>query len=83
MIGSSYDQGFTCIECGNSYSDTTGDTDERMCNDCIDSEQEYSVTVTASFGVMAESQESANKYILQQFYSGNTNYTQEVEVSDE
>jgi len=80
---SSYDQGYTCIECGNSYSDIDGNTDERMCNDCIDSEHEYSVTVTASFGVMAVSQEDADDYILQQFYSGNTGYTQEVEVSDE
>ena len=43
-------------------------------------EEEYSVTVTASFGVMAESQESANQYILEQFYNGNTGYTSDVEA---
>ena len=46
-------------------------------------EKEYSVTVTASFGVMAESQEDAEKYILDQFYSGNTAYTDSVEVEDD
>ena len=45
-------------------------------------EEEYSVTVTASYGVMAESQESANQYILQQFQNGNTGYTGDVEVSE-
>ena len=75
---------FTCIECGTKYNvKITGDPDERMCEDCMDGEQEYGVTVTASFGVMAESQESADNYILGQFNSGNTNYTQEVEVSDD
>lgn len=33
---SSYDQGYTCIECENLYDDTDGDLDERMCNKCID-----------------------------------------------
>ena len=76
---------FTCIECGYEYNKTNGEPDERMCDDCIDfeGEEEYSVTVTASFGVMAESKESAENYILQQFYNGNTGYTQEVEVSDD
>lgn len=32
---SSYDQGYTCIECGHKYNDEDGDTDERMCNECI------------------------------------------------
>ena len=77
---------WTCIECGHKYNvKTPGDPDERMCDDCIDSEgeEEYSVTVTASYGVMAESQESANGYILHQFNCGNINYTQDVEVLDE
>ena len=74
---------FTCIECGHKYNAFTGGTDERMCYYCMEGEQEYSVTVTASYGVMAESQESANGYILHQFNCGNTNYTQDVEVSDE
>ena len=33
---SSYDQGYTCVECGHLYDDTDGDTDERMCNECLD-----------------------------------------------
>ena len=77
---------FTCIECGDKYNvKTPGDPDERMCEYCMDfaGEEEYSVTVTASYGVMAESQESANGYILHQFNCGNTNYTQDVEVANE
>jgi len=76
---------FTCIECGDKYEQILGDPDERMCDDCMDfaGEKEYSVTVTGSWGVMADSKESANRYILDQFYSGNTNYTGDVEVSDE
>ena len=27
---------FTCIECETLYDDTDGDTDERMCNECLD-----------------------------------------------
>tara|TARA_R110000803_G_scaffold11686_8_gene34748 strand:- start:146 stop:589 length:444 start_codon:yes stop_codon:yes gene_type:complete len=33
---SSYDQGYTCIECSHSYDDRNGDLDERMCNECLD-----------------------------------------------
>ena len=32
---SSYDQGYTCIECEHSYDDRDGDLDERMCNECL------------------------------------------------
>ena len=46
-------------------------------------EEEYSVTVKASYGVMAESQEDAERYILDQFYSGHTAYTECVEVDNE
>ena len=46
-------------------------------------EKEYSVTVKGSWGVMATSQESANEYILSQFYNGNSNYTGDVEVENE
>ena len=77
---------WTCIECGHKYNvKTPGDPDERMCDDCMDfaGEKEYSVTVTGSWGVMADSKESANRYILEKFYNGNTNYTGDVEVSDE
>ena len=27
---------FTCIECGHKYDANTGDTDERVCNDCLE-----------------------------------------------
>ena len=33
---SSYDQGYTCIECECLYDDTDGDTEKRMCNKCLD-----------------------------------------------
>jgi hypothetical protein len=35
---------FTCIECETLYDDTDGDTNERMCNKCIEeiTNQEYS-----------------------------------------
>ena len=33
---SSYDQGYTCIECLHRYDDSDGDLDERMCNECLD-----------------------------------------------
>jgi|TARA_Y100000310_G_scaffold261913_1_gene271445 hypothetical protein len=44
-------------------------------------EEEYSVSIVGSWGVMAESRESAEQYILDQFGSGNTNYTGDVEIS--
>ena len=46
-------------------------------------EKEYSVTVKASFGVMAESREDAESYILDQFCGGNTAYTDSVEVDND
>jgi len=48
-----------------------------------DTEEEYSVTIIGTWGVMAESQEDANRYILDQFYSGNSSYTSDVEVVEE
>ena len=27
---------FTCIECEDKYTETTGDVDERICNNCKD-----------------------------------------------
>ena len=36
---SSYDQGYTCIECEHSYDDRDGDLDERMCNECLDKDE--------------------------------------------
>ena len=70
---------FTCIECGNEYNKVNGDTEERMCDECINGEQEYDVTVTASFSVMAKTQEAADDYIFEQFYNGNREYTSGVE----
>ena len=75
---------FTCIECGDKYiPNVNGDAEERLCHHCLMNEDEYSVTVIASFGVMATSQEDANDYILEQFCGGNTEYTSGVEVSNE
>ena len=36
---SSYNQGYTCIECLHSYSAVDGDLDERICNECLYMEQ--------------------------------------------
>ena len=33
---SSYNQGYTCIECEHKYSEIDGDTDERMCFKYLD-----------------------------------------------
>ena len=74
---------WTCSECENSYDANTGDVDERICNDCMEKEDEYSVTVIGTWGVMAESQEAAEEYILQKFYNGNANYTADVVVVNE
>ena len=65
-----------------------GFPDSDVCSEClehadVDEEEEYSVTIKASFGVMAVSQEDAERYILDQFYSGNTGYTCSVEVDNE
>ena len=46
-------------------------------------EKEYSITITGSWGVMAESKESAEQWILDQFCNGNINYTSDVEVVEE
>ena len=46
-------------------------------------EKEYSVTVSFSCGVLAESKEDAEQWLLNQFRDGNTNYTAEVEVRDD
>ena len=32
---------FTCGECGNKYTDQTGDTEERMCDECLNHEDEF------------------------------------------
>ena len=32
---------FTCIECETLYDSSDGDTDERMCNSCLDSVSDY------------------------------------------
>ena len=43
-------------------------------------EEEYGVSIIGSWGVMAKSRESAEQYILDQFRSGNTNYTGDVDI---
>ena len=50
--------------------------------ECI-MEKEYSVTVIGSWGVMAESQEAANEWILNQIHDGNINYTTDIEAVEE
>jgi hypothetical protein len=30
---------FTCGECGDKYTENTGDTDERVCYECLDKEE--------------------------------------------
>lgn len=32
---------WTCCECGNKYTKQTGDTDERMCDECLNHEHEF------------------------------------------
>ncbi len=32
---SSFDQGYSCVECEHSYDDRDGNTDKRMCNKCL------------------------------------------------
>ena len=62
--------------------------DMGRCSQCKENtefheeEEDYSVNIKASFGVMAESQEDAEKYILDQFSIGNPSYTYSVEVDN-
>ena len=35
---------WTCCCCGDEYTDSTGDTDERMCDDCLDYGSETDLT---------------------------------------
>jgi len=30
---------WTCCECENEYDESTGDVDERMCNECLDGDE--------------------------------------------
>ena len=59
---------FTCIECENKFDDLTGDTD---------------VEVSGCFTVVAESQESANRFIRNQLEDGVSSYTCALEVGNE
>ena len=72
---------FTCIECENKFDDLTGDTDERVCYECT--EDEYEVRVSGCFTVVAESQESANRFIRNQLEDGVSSYTCALEVGNE
>jgi hypothetical protein len=40
---------WTCIECENLYDDSDGDTDERMCNKCLNSKYEYNLKQRAFY----------------------------------
>jgi len=40
---------WTCIECENLYDDTDGNTDERMCNKCLNSKYEYNLKQRAFY----------------------------------
>jgi len=33
---------WTCIECEHEYDESTGDMDERMCNECLDDDDDIS-----------------------------------------
>ena len=44
---------YTCIECENLYDDTDGDTDERMCNKCLDQSNQYENVVLKDFDLFA------------------------------
>ena len=32
---------WTCCECGSEYTEQTGDTDERMCDECLNHEDDF------------------------------------------
>ena len=36
---------FTCGECGNKYTEQTGDTEERVCDECLNHEDEFGYDV--------------------------------------
>jgi len=74
---------WTCIECENHFDSSSGDLDERMCNNCMDGEEEYEVKVSGCFTVVAESQESANRFIRNQLEDGVSSYTCDLEVGNE
>ena len=44
---------YTCIECENLYDDRDGDTDERMCNKCLDQSNQYENVVLKDFDLFA------------------------------
>ena len=44
---------YTCIECENLYDNTDGDTDERMCNKCLDQSNQYENVVLKDFDLFA------------------------------
>ena len=72
---------FTCIECENKFDDLTGDTDERICDECM--QEEYEVNVTGCFTVVAESQEDADRFIRNQLQDGVTDYVCSLEIGEE
>ena len=48
---------WTCNECGCDYDSNTGDTDERLCHECIDGERDDdSVQLTARVEIVYRTQ---------------------------
>ena len=39
---------WTCCECENKYDNSTGDVDERLCNDCLDGDLEVILEIKKS-----------------------------------
>ena len=58
-----------------------GNWDEADAHFAEEEEKEYSVTVTASYEVLATSQKNAEKYILEQYSKGDYSYTGSVEIT--
>jgi len=68
---------WTCIECDKKFNGLTGDTDERVCYECI--EEEYEVNVSGCFTILAKSQESANRWVEDNIKE----YIGELEIGEE
>ena len=39
---------WTCCKCGNKYDNSTGDVDERMCDECLDDGEEVIIEIKKS-----------------------------------
>lgn len=49
-IGGKMSEHWTCLECEELYDDTDGDTDERMCNKCLDKIHNEQLTLKGEAG---------------------------------